>query len=187
MAAKGHQPAGWIAAVKQQNIIWSQARQCLHQHRPFGGVCAVNTGVQRQLGVGQVKRKQALIATGGKARAMARPNGGHQHTGIGGHQTQATPALDDADRFRAAGPKVVDGLQIEGTFRAHQVPLKDPTSHAGYLAQIDEWLKSYRAKKLFDEQGRLMSELAKLTPVRTARHISLLSNSPTYARCRTSR
>ena len=67
------------------------------------------------------------------------------------------------------GPKVVDGLQIEGTFRAHQVPLKDPASHPGYLGQIEDWLKSYRPEELFDAQGRLMPELAELAPVGTRR------------------
>ena len=63
------------------------------------------------------------------------------------------------------GPKVVDGLQIEGTFRAHQVPITDPATHPGHLALIDEWLKSYRAEELFDDKGRLIPELADLAPV----------------------
>ena len=67
------------------------------------------------------------------------------------------------------GPKEVDGLQIEGTFRAHQVPITDPRTHPGHLALIDTWLKSYRAEELFDDQGRLMPELAELAPVGTRR------------------
>ncbi len=67
------------------------------------------------------------------------------------------------------GPKEVDGLQIEGTFRAHQVPITDPATHPGHLALIDAWLKSYRAEELFDEQGRLIPELADLAPVGTRR------------------
>ena len=67
------------------------------------------------------------------------------------------------------GPKVVDGLQIEGSFRAHQVPVKDPTTHPGHLALLDNWLKSYRADELFDAQGRLIPELAELAPVGTRR------------------
>jgi len=63
------------------------------------------------------------------------------------------------------GPKVVDGLQIEGSFRAHQVPIKDLAKHPGHLALLDDWLKSYRAEELFDAQGRLISELAELAPV----------------------
>ena len=62
------------------------------------------------------------------------------------------------------GPKVVDGLQIEGTFRAHQVPLSDPASHPEHLKLLEEWLRSYRPEELFDESGRLKPELAELAP-----------------------
>src|SRR5438874_9115141 len=61
------------------------------------------------------------------------------------------------------GPKVVDHRQIEGTFRAHQIPLavssEAPPEH---LKQLESWLKSYRPEELFDESGRLKSELAEL-------------------------
>jgi xylulose-5-phosphate/fructose-6-phosphate phosphoketolase len=67
------------------------------------------------------------------------------------------------------GPREVDGLQIEGTFRAHQVPITDPRTHPGHLVLIDAWLKSYRAEELFDDQGRLIPELAELAPVGTRR------------------
>ena len=62
------------------------------------------------------------------------------------------------------GPKWVDGLQIEGTFRAHQVPLSDPRTHPEHLKQLEEWLRSYRPEELFDESGRLNPELADLAP-----------------------
>jgi len=62
------------------------------------------------------------------------------------------------------GPKVVDGLQVEGTFRAHQVPLSDPATHPEHLKQLEDWLRSYRPEELFDEQGRLKPELAELAP-----------------------
>ena len=62
------------------------------------------------------------------------------------------------------GPKVVDGLQIEGTFRAHQVPLSDPAAHPEHLKLLEDWLRSYRPEELFDEQGRLKPELAELAP-----------------------
>ena len=62
------------------------------------------------------------------------------------------------------GPKMVDGLQIEGTFRAHQVPLSDPAAHPEHLKLLEDWLKSYRPEELFDEQGRLKPELAELAP-----------------------
>ncbi len=62
------------------------------------------------------------------------------------------------------GPKWVDGLQIEGTFRAHQVPLSDPRAHPDHLKQLEAWLRSYQPEELFDEQGRLKAELAELAP-----------------------
>jgi xylulose-5-phosphate/fructose-6-phosphate phosphoketolase len=62
------------------------------------------------------------------------------------------------------GPKAVDGRQIEGTFRAHQVPISDPASHPGHLAMLEDWLRSYRPEELFDEEGRLQAELAELAP-----------------------
>jgi len=62
------------------------------------------------------------------------------------------------------GPKRVDGLQVEGTFRAHQVPLADPATHPEHLKLLEDWLRSYRPEELFDEQGRLKPELAELAP-----------------------
>ncbi len=62
------------------------------------------------------------------------------------------------------GPKVVDGLQIEGTFRSHQVPLSDPATHPEHLKLLEQWLQSYRPQELFTQQGRLKPELAELAP-----------------------
>ncbi|MDD5301817.1 MAG: phosphoketolase family protein, partial [Elusimicrobia bacterium] len=62
------------------------------------------------------------------------------------------------------GPKVVDGKTIEGTFRAHQVPLTGPRTNPDHLRQLELWLKSYRPEELFDEGGRLRPELAELSP-----------------------
>ena len=62
------------------------------------------------------------------------------------------------------GPKFVDGLANEGTFRSHQVPITDPASNPGHLAQLEAWLRSYRPEELFDEHGRLQAELAELAP-----------------------
>ena len=62
------------------------------------------------------------------------------------------------------GPKVVDGLQIEGTFRAHQVPLLVDPTHPDHVKLLEEWMKSYKAEELFDENGRLIAELAELAP-----------------------
>jgi len=63
------------------------------------------------------------------------------------------------------GPKVIDGKANEGTFRSHQVPLSDPAKNPQHLAQLESWLRSYRPAELFDEQGRLVPELAALAPV----------------------
>jgi xylulose-5-phosphate/fructose-6-phosphate phosphoketolase len=62
------------------------------------------------------------------------------------------------------GPKTVDGLPVEGTWRSHQVPLADLTSDA-HLAQLSDWLRSYRPEELFDADGALVAELAALAPV----------------------
>jgi xylulose-5-phosphate/fructose-6-phosphate phosphoketolase len=62
------------------------------------------------------------------------------------------------------GPKVVDGLQVEGTFRAHQVPLLVDSDHPGHVTELERWMKSYRPEELFDEEGRLVPELAVLAP-----------------------
>ena len=62
------------------------------------------------------------------------------------------------------GPKTIDGLPIEGSFRSHQVPLSDPATHPGHLQRLEDWLRSYRPQELFDAQGRLRPELAELAP-----------------------
>jgi len=61
------------------------------------------------------------------------------------------------------GPRVVDGLPVEGTFRAHQVPLH-PHQNPEHLKLLEDWLRSYRPEELFDENGRLIPELAELAP-----------------------
>ncbi len=62
------------------------------------------------------------------------------------------------------GPKVVDGLAIEGTFRAHQVPMIVDSEHPEHVAQLESWMKSYKAEELFDDRGRLIEELGDLAP-----------------------
>ena len=62
------------------------------------------------------------------------------------------------------GPKEVDGLPAEGTFRSHQVPLAGLHDHPGHLRQLEAWLRSYRPEELFDEDGALVPELAALAP-----------------------
>ena len=62
------------------------------------------------------------------------------------------------------GPKFVDGEPVEGTWRAHQVPVADFERKPEHLKILEDWLKSYHAETLFDEKGRLIPELAELAP-----------------------
>ena len=63
------------------------------------------------------------------------------------------------------GPKFVDGLPVEGTFRAHQVPLSvSASAPPEHLEQLESWMRSYKPEELFDERGRLLPELAELAP-----------------------
>jgi xylulose-5-phosphate/fructose-6-phosphate phosphoketolase len=62
------------------------------------------------------------------------------------------------------GPKTVDGLPTEGTWRSHQVPLAEVRTNPEHLAELEAWLRSYRADELFDANGVLVSELAALPP-----------------------
>jgi xylulose-5-phosphate/fructose-6-phosphate phosphoketolase len=62
------------------------------------------------------------------------------------------------------GPKFVDGLKTEGSWRAHQVPIADMTK-PGHIALLEQWMHSYRPEELFDETGRLRAEIAALAPV----------------------
>ncbi|MDB4969028.1 MAG: phosphoketolase family protein [Myxococcales bacterium] len=62
------------------------------------------------------------------------------------------------------GPKVVDGQKIEGTFRAHQVPLSNVTTNPAHLQILESWMKSYRPEELFDERGGFVRPLAALAP-----------------------
>ena len=62
------------------------------------------------------------------------------------------------------GPKFVDGLPTEGTWRSHQVPLAEVRTNPDHLAALESWLRSYRPEELFDESGALVPELASLPP-----------------------
>jgi xylulose-5-phosphate/fructose-6-phosphate phosphoketolase len=62
------------------------------------------------------------------------------------------------------GPRKVDGQQVEGTFRAHQVPLARVREDEGHLRQLEAWMRSYRPERLFDRHGRLEDRLAALAP-----------------------
>ena len=62
------------------------------------------------------------------------------------------------------GPREVDGLQVEGTWRAHQVPVGGARENAAHRMLLEEWMRSYRPEELFDESGRLLPELRELAP-----------------------
>ncbi len=62
------------------------------------------------------------------------------------------------------GPKTVDGLQTEGTWRSHQVPLAEVRTNPDHLAQLESWLRSYAPEDLFDDAGALVPELRALPP-----------------------
>ncbi|MEA2721530.1 MAG: xylulose-5-phosphate/fructose-6-phosphate phosphoketolase, partial [Candidatus Eremiobacteraeota bacterium] len=62
------------------------------------------------------------------------------------------------------GPKEVDGHPVEGTFRAHQVPVADFKGHPEHLAILERWMRSYRPEELFDDDGALKPELRELAP-----------------------
>jgi xylulose-5-phosphate/fructose-6-phosphate phosphoketolase len=63
------------------------------------------------------------------------------------------------------GPKFVDGLPVEGSFRSHQVPLAEVRTNPDHLAQLEEWLHSYRPGELFNRQGRPLAEIDDFVPV----------------------
>jgi xylulose-5-phosphate/fructose-6-phosphate phosphoketolase len=62
------------------------------------------------------------------------------------------------------GPAVVDGVQVEGTFRAHQVPVSNARDDDDHRGILEAWLRSYRPQELFDDRGRLLPEIARLAP-----------------------
>ena len=67
------------------------------------------------------------------------------------------------------GPKEVDGKKTEGYWRSHQVPLSNMAANPDHVKMLEEWMKSYRPEALFDENGKLIPELAQLAPQGTRR------------------
>jgi xylulose-5-phosphate/fructose-6-phosphate phosphoketolase len=67
------------------------------------------------------------------------------------------------------GPRIVDGRSIEGTFRAHQVPVSEVKTNPEHLRILEDWMRSYRPEELFDERGRFRPEYAELAPIGTRR------------------
>ncbi len=62
------------------------------------------------------------------------------------------------------GPAVVDGVRVEGTWRAHQVPLTVDAAHPGHLDQLEAWMRSYEPERLFDPVGRPAADIGALAP-----------------------
>ena len=62
------------------------------------------------------------------------------------------------------GPAMVDGMPVEGTWRSHQVPLAEVRTNPVHLAQLDEWMRSYRPEELFDDSGRPVPSIRQFCP-----------------------
>ena len=62
------------------------------------------------------------------------------------------------------GPRTVDGVEVEGTWRSHQVPLTETRTNAAHREMLEQWMRSYRPEELFDDSGRLLPELRALSP-----------------------
>jgi xylulose-5-phosphate/fructose-6-phosphate phosphoketolase len=95
-------------------------------------------------------------------------------TGAAGTQRPAWPMIVLRTPKGWTGPKEVDGLPAEGTFRSHQVPLARVREDPEHLAALEAWLRSYRAEELFDDRGTLRGDLAALPP----RHSRRMSANP---------
>ncbi|MEQ1473228.1 MAG: phosphoketolase family protein, partial [Candidatus Acidiferrum sp.] len=67
------------------------------------------------------------------------------------------------------GPKIVDGKPVEGTWRAHQVPVTNFTGHSDHIKILEDWMRSYKPEELFDQNGKLLAEFAELAPQGTRR------------------
>ena len=80
------------------------------------------------------------------------------------------------------GPKEVDGVPVEGTWRAHQVPLSELPGHPEHLAPLEAWMRSYRPEELFDEAGRAAARAAGARARGRAAH-GRATRTPTAARC----
>src|SRR6204780_2322970 len=105
----------------------------------------LDTVVER---IGTIQR-EARSKGGGSAQAVARPR---------------WPMIVLISPKGWTGPKVVDGVQIEGTFRAHQVPLEQLAEKPGHIRILEDWMKSYRPEELFDDVGAPVPEVISATP-----------------------
>jgi xylulose-5-phosphate/fructose-6-phosphate phosphoketolase len=83
----------------------------------------------------------------------------------GVHERPRWPAIALRTPKGWTGPKVVNGLPVEGTFRSHQVPMSAAKTDAVQFAMLDEWLRSYHPEDLFDANGKFVPDVATLSPV----------------------
>jgi len=85
--------------------------------------------------------------------------------GVAGHaRRQLAPMIVLRSPKGWTGPKTVDGLPVEGSWRSHQVPIDGARTNDEHRAQLEAWLRSYRPEELFDQNGTLLSDLAALPP-----------------------
>ena len=88
-----------------------------------------------------------------------------QHARLTGDATRpAWPMIVLRSPKGWTGPKALDGHKVEGSWRAHQVPISDPRTNEKHLRLLEDWLRSYRPEELFDADGRLIAELQVLAP-----------------------
>jgi xylulose-5-phosphate/fructose-6-phosphate phosphoketolase len=107
--------------------------------------------VHRDFAVTLAECRAAIAAIQAAARAGERPD-------------RRPPAIVLRTPKGWTGPREVDGVPVEGTFRSHQVPLKGVRENPEHLAMLEEWMRSYRPEERFDEGGRLVEDLTALAP-----------------------
>ena len=106
-----------------------------------------------------------LDETIGQIRAIqTEARGGANGAGAGGREHAPWPMIVLRSPKGWTGPAVVDGLPVEGTWRAHQVPLAEVRTNPQHLRQLEEWMRSYRPEELFDADGRPREGLLGLVP-----------------------
>ena len=95
------------------------------------------------------------------------------HQALAGALDEALDAIAERQRWPMivlrtpkgwTGPKEVDGLPVEGTWRSHQVPVADVRENPEHLRILEDWLRSYRPEELFDDRGAPVAELLELPP-----------------------
>jgi xylulose-5-phosphate/fructose-6-phosphate phosphoketolase len=127
---------GMMAAYGYEPYVVS-GRRVAQVHRDFAGTLAHCYRLIREI------QASAPVATNGRPR---------------------WPAIVLHTPKGWTGPAEVDGVPVEGTFRAHQVPLPNVRQNAAHLAQLEAWMRRYRPERHFDGDGRLSARLARLAP-----------------------